>query len=295
MYTTPMQWDNLHTFLEIARQGSLSGAARVLKLTQPTIGRRLAAMEEALGAKLLQRTPDGFILTPIGESVLANAERMEQEALAAERLIFGGDVKMEGEVRITTVDTLASRIVTPAMIELQKAHPEISIELTPATQSLSLSRRETDIAIRAAPFTGNQIIARKIGTLALNFFARPEYLKEADTNEPRLISVMEDQSHLPEAVWMDKQFPNGKIRVRSNSREALYWAALAGGGIALLPRFRADKDDRLVRVLPDVPNLNRDIWIGVHSDMRQTPRIRVTMDALIAKFAEKARELNPED
>lgn len=294
MYTQSMQWDDLHTFLEIARQGSLSGAARALKLTQPTVGRRLAAMEDAMGAKLLQRTPDGFVLTPIGESVLANAERMEQEALAAERLIFGGDVKMEGDVRVTTVDTLASRIVTPALIALQKKHPQISVELAPATQSLSLSRREADIAIRVAPFTGNQIVARKVGSIALNFFARPEYLSEADLKAPRLISVMEDQAHLPEAVWTEKQFPNGKIKLRSNSREVQYWAALMGGGIALLPRFRADTDDRLVRVLPEAPDLRRDVWLGVHSDMRQTPRIRATMDALIEVFEENARALNPD-
>ena len=295
MYTVRMQWDDLHTFLEIARQGSVSGAARALKLTQPTVGRRLTAMEETLGAKLLQRTPDGFVLTPIGESVLANAERMEQEAHAAERLIFGGDIKMEGEVRVTTVDTLASPFVAPALIGLQKTHPEITVELTPAMHALSLARREADIAIRMVPFSGNQIVERKIGTIALNFFASPDYLRDANMNAPRLISVMHDQSHLPEAVWIEKQFPSGTIKMRSNSREVLFWAAVTGGGVALLPRFRADNDDRLARVLPESPDLRREIWLGVHSDMRQTPRIRATMDALIATFEENAPLLNPDD
>ena len=234
------------------------------------------------------------MLTPIGETVLANAERMEQEALAAERLIFGGDVKMEGDVRVTTVDTLASTIVTPALIALQKEHPDITVELAPATQALSLARREADIAIRMVPFNGNQIVQRKIGAIALNFFASPDYLAEADMDAHRLITVMDDQSHLPEAVWIEKQFPDGTIKMRSNSREVLYWAALTGGGIALLPRFRADHDDRLVRVLPESPDLKRDIWLGVHSDMRQTPRIRATMDALIALFEENAHRLNPD-
>ena len=294
MYTHLMQWDDLHTFLEIARQGSLSGAARALKLTQPTVGRRLAAMEETLGAKLLQRTPDGFVLTPIGESVLANAERMEQEALAAERLIFGGDIKMEGDVRVTTVDTLASQFVTPTLIALQKDHPNITVELAPATQTMSLARREADIAIRMAPFTGNQIVARKIGAIALNFFASADYLSGANMDAPQLITVMEDQAHLPEALWMEKQFPNGKIKMRSNSREVFFWAAITGGGVALLPRFRGDEDDRLVRVLPELPDLKRDIWLGVHSDMRQTPRIRATMDALVATFEENAHLLAPD-
>ena len=294
MYSNWMQWDDLHTFLEIARQGSLSGAARALRLTQPTVGRRLAAMEETLCAKLLQRTPGGFVLTPIGESVLANAERMEQEALAAERLIFGGDIKMEGDVRVTTVDTLATAFVTPALVALQKEHPDINVELAPASQALSLARREADIAVRVAPFTGNQIVARKIGAIALNFFASPDYLERADMSAPRLISVLDDQSHLPEATWIEKQFPTGTIRMRSNSREVLFWSAVSGGGVALLPRFLADQDDRLVRVLPASPDLRRDIWLGVHSDMRQTPRIRATMDALIAAFEENAHRLDPE-
>ncbi|MEO1963953.1 LysR family transcriptional regulator [Hyphomonas sp.] len=294
MYSNWMQWDDLHTFLEIARQGSLSGAARALRLTQPTVGRRLAAMEETLGAKLLQRTPGGFVLTPIGESVLANAERMEQEALAAERLIFGGDIKMEGDVRVTTVDTLATAFVTPALVALQKEHPDINVELAPASQALSLARREADIAVRVVPFNGNQIVARKIGAIALNFFASPDYLERADMSAPRLISVLDDQSHLPEATWIEKQFPTGTIRMRSNSREVLFWSAVSGGGVALLPRFLADQDDRLVRVLPASPDLRRDIWLGVHSDMRQTPRIRATMDALIAAFEENAHRLDPE-
>ncbi|MCA8893356.1 MAG: LysR family transcriptional regulator [Hyphomonas sp.] len=294
MYSNWMQWDDLHTFLEIARQGSLSGAARALRLTQPTVGRRLAAMEETLGAKLLQRTPGGFVLTPIGESVLANAERMEQEALAAERLIFGGDIKMEGDVRVTTVDTLATAFVTPALVALQKEHPDINVELAPASQALSLARREADIAVRVVPFNGNQIVARKIGAIALNFFASPDYLERADMSAPRLISVLDDQSHLPEATWIEKQFPTGTIRMRSNSREVLFWSAVSGGGVALLPRFLADRDDRLVRVLPASPDLRRDIWLGVHSDMRQTPRIRATMDALIAAFEENAHRLDPE-
>ena len=294
MYSKWMQWDDLHTFLEIARQGSLSGAARALRLTQPTVGRRLAAMEETLGAKLLQRTPGGFVLTPIGESVLANAERMEQEALAAERLIFGGDIKMEGDVRVTTVDTLATAFVTPALVALQKEHPDINVELAPASQALSLARREADIAVRVVPFNDNQIVARKIGAIALNFFASPDYLERADMSAPRLISVLDDQSHLPEATWIEKQFPTGTIRMRSNSREVLFWSAVSGGGVALLPRFLADRDDRLVRVLPASPDLRRDIWLGVHSDMRQTPRIRATMDALIAAFEENAHRLDPE-
>ncbi|MEZ5947558.1 MAG: LysR family transcriptional regulator [Hyphomonas sp.] len=289
-----MNWDDLRTFLAIARHGTLSGAARALGVSQPTMGRRLAAMEAESGARLLQRTPDGFLLTPLGESVLETAERMEAEALAAERLMCGGDVKLEGLVRITTVDTLASRIVAPALLAVQEAHPKIRFELAPATQSLSLSRRETDIAVRMTRFDGSQIVSRRIGTIALNCYARPSYLETADMDVPRLICLLEDQAHLPEAVWFQEQFPRGETVFRSNSREVLYWAALRGGGIAVLPRYRADAEQDLVRVLPARPDLKREIWLGVHSDMRQSPRIRATMDALIETFRAQAAWLDPD-
>jgi len=111
-----MEWDDLKTFLAIARYGTLSAAARALGVTQPTMGRRLHAMEDRTGARLLQRLPGRFALTPLGESVLGNAERIEAEALSAERTITGRDVALAGVVRLTTVDTLAARIVTPALV-----------------------------------------------------------------------------------------------------------------------------------------------------------------------------------
>ena len=149
-----MQWDDLQTFLAIARQGTLSAAARELGVTQPTMGRRLTAMERRMGARLLQRLPSGFALTALGESVLANAERIEAEALAAERTIVGRDVALEGVVRLTTVETLADRVVAPAMARLQQVHPGIVVELVPDMRTLSLSKREADIALRMTRFEG---------------------------------------------------------------------------------------------------------------------------------------------
>lgn len=113
-----MDWDDLRTFLAIARHGTLSAAARALGVTQPTMGRRLSAMEDRTGARLLQRLPGGYALTPLGETILGNAERVEAEVLAAERTITGKDIALEGLVRLTTVDTLAARIVTPALADL---------------------------------------------------------------------------------------------------------------------------------------------------------------------------------
>lgn len=288
-----MEWDDLRTFLAIARHGTLSAAARTLGVTQPTMGRRLAAMEERIGARLLQKQPGGFALTPLGESILGNAERIEGEALTAERVITGRDVALEGTVRLTTVDTLAARIVTPALAVLQQVHPGIVVELVPDTRTLSLSKREADIALRMSRFEGHEVVARKVGTLALGIYGSPRWLEPGNKANVRLITVLDDQAHLPEATWLREHYPKAEIAFRTNSREVQVWAAMSGAGVAAIACYLADAEPGLVRLNREVPNLTRDIWLGVHSDMRHMPRIRAVMDAVIDALREQQEILNP--
>jgi len=282
-----MDWDDLHTFLTIARHGTLSGAARALGVTQPTMGRRLTALEARSGARLLQRHPQGYALTSLGEAVLGNAERIEAEVMSAERTITGRDVALAGLVRVTTVDTLAATILTPALAALQCTHPGIVVELISDQRSLSLSKREADIAVRMTRFEGHELVSRKLGSMVLGMYASQAYLARhplAQTDH-KLVTVMDDQVHLPEAQWLATHFPQASVAFRSNSREVQLWAAKSGAGIATLACYRADTDADLIRVLPDTPPLTRDIWLGVHSDMRHMPRIRAVVDAIIAAFA----------
>lgn len=295
MHIPEMDWDDLRTFLAIARHGTLSAAARALGVSQPTMGRRLAVMEERIGARLLQRHPGRFALTPLGEAVLGNAERIEAEVFAAERAITGRDAALEGVVRLTTVDTLAARIVAPALAALQRRHPGIVLELVPDTRSLSLSRREADIALRMSRFEGNEVVARRAGRLAMGIYATPDWRERLGKEKVRLISTLDDQAHLPEAKWLIELFPDAVIGFRSNSREVQLQTALAGGGIAALARYRADTEPGLVRLCQDQPPLVRDIWLGVHSDMRHMPRARAVMDAIIGALEASAAILNPVD
>lgn len=288
-----MDWDDLRTFLAIARHGTLSAAARALGVTQPTMGRRLAAMEDRSGARLLQRLPGGYALTPLGETILGNAERVEAEVLAAERTITGKDVALEGVVRLTTVDTLAARIVAPALAALQESQSGIIVELVPDTRSLSLSRREADIALRMSRFEGHEVAARRVGALAMGLYASPRMAQLVADNQARLVTVLDDQAHLPEAKWLRDAFPDAPIGFCSNSREVQVHAALAGAGVAALARYRADIEPGLVRLFPDRPDLVRDIWIGAHVDMRHMPRVRAVTDAVVDALRRNAAVLKP--
>lgn len=288
-----MDWDDLRTFLAIARHGTLSAAARTLGVTQPTMGRRLAAMEARNGARLLQRLPGRYALTALGESVLGNAERIEAEVLAAERTITGRDVGLEGLVRLTTVDTLAARIVAPAIAALQSRHPGIMVELVPDTRSLSLSRREADIALRMSRFEGHEVAARRVGAMAMGLYATPDWQDRIAEGDVRLVTVLDDQAYLPEAAWLRETFPEGVIGFRSNSREVQLWATKSGAGIGALARYRADAEPGLVRLCTNMPGLVRDIWLGVHVDMRHMPRVRAVMDAVTDALRSNAAILNP--
>jgi DNA-binding transcriptional LysR family regulator len=288
-----MNWDDLRTFLAIARQGTLSAAARTLGVTQPTMGRRLAAMEARTGARLFQRLPEGYALTPLGEAVLGNAERAEAEVLAAERAITGKDVALEGLVRLTTVDTLAARIVGPALAALQSKHPGIVVELVPDTRSFSLSKREADVALRMSRFEGHEVAARRVGAIAIGLYASREWVQRIDQAEVRLVTGLEDQAHLPEARWLREAFPDALIGFRSNSREVQLHATLAGAGVAALARYRADIEPGLIRIKPTKPDLVRDIWLGVHVDMRHMPRIRAVTGAVTDTLRKSAAILNP--
>ncbi|PRX07243.1 UNVERIFIED_ORG: LysR family transcriptional regulator [Martelella mediterranea] len=289
-----MEWDHLQNFLAIARHGSLSAAARALGVTQPTMGRRLTAMEKSTGARLLIRTPDGFLLTPLGVQILDKAERIEEEMLGAELLINASDVHLDGVVRVTTLDMFGGDLVTPALVRLQRENPGVSFELVPSQQSLNLSRREADIAIRTRRFEGDLIVERKIGTLALAYYQAADASNFPENLAPQIVTVLQDQSHLPEARRIVEHFPELRIGLRSNNRNVQYQAVCNGGGIGLLPRFRADHDARLIRVRKDLPDLRREIWMGIHTDLRKMPRMRATMDALIEAFDQNSHLLDPD-
>lgn len=172
-----LDWDDLRYFLAIAQHGSLSAAAKELHVAQSTVGRRLASLERSLGARLLNRTPDGYFPTLAGQNVREQAERLEAEVLALERNVGGRDTRLSGLVRVTCAETVASQILAPCLATLHTEHPEIMIELIPNQRELSLSMREADIAVRLKRPDQHDLVVRRVGSLAFGLYASPEYLE----------------------------------------------------------------------------------------------------------------------
>ena len=162
--TAVLDWDDLRFFLAVVRTGSLSAAARELRVTQSTVGRRLASLEGNLGARLLHRTPDGYVPTLAGEAILGRVERVEAEALAVERAVGGRDAQLQGVVRVTAVETLASHVLAPCFCALQSRSPEGTVKLNgawraesgPAESRNELASRHVALCRVSVPGRGHQ-------------------------------------------------------------------------------------------------------------------------------------------
>jgi DNA-binding transcriptional LysR family regulator len=294
-----LDWDDLRFFLAIARMRSLSAAARELRVTQSTVGRRLASLESGLGAWLLHRTPEGYVPTLAGDAIMAQAERVEAEVLAVERTVGGRDAQLEGVVRVTAVDTLASHVLVPCFAALQAGSPEIALELVADVRHLSLAMREADIAVRLAPFEGHDLVVRRIGLLAHGLYASPAYLERhgepdfgAGCAGHRLVAGL-DAVEVPQlAGWLAAIAPRATVALRTDSPEAQLQGALRG---ACLPRLRGDAAGAQLRRLepPEAEAAAVGIWLAVHKDNRRIPRIRLVLDAVVAAFRDRDGELHP--
>ncbi len=282
-----LDWDDLRFFLAIARHGSLTAAAKDLRVAQSTVGRRLASLESSLAVRLLHRTPEGYRLTLAGDSVRAQAERVEAEALTVERTVGGQDDRFEGVVRVTCTETLAVHVLAPCFIALQHHHPEIRVELVPNPAEVSLSMREADIAVCLSPSERNELVVRRVGRMAFGLYASPLYLQRQ--GEPdfaagcaghRLMSSLDDVDGDDQSRWLAGLTSRARPGLQTSSHEALVVAARSGGGLACLARFRADPDPALTLLAPPTPAPPADICILVHKDSRGTPRIRATSAAI---------------
>ena len=287
MKAVVLDWDDLRFFLAIARHRSLTGAAKELRVAQSTVGRRLASLEANLSVRLLHRTPDGYRLTLAGESVQAQAERVEAEALTVERTVGGQDEKLQGVVRITCTETLAVHVLASCFVALQHHHPDILVELVPNPAQVSLSMREADIAVRLVPSERNDLVVRRIGRLGFGLYASPLYLQrhgtpdfEAGCAGHRLMTSMDDVDGDDQERWVADLASRARSGLQTSSHEALVVAARSGGGLACLACFRADCDPSLTKLATPSPAPPADIYLLVHRDSRSTPRIRATASAI---------------
>ncbi len=275
-----IQWDDLRTILAIARAGSLSGAARRLRVNHATVFRRLARIEARMATQLFERRRDGYAPTPAGEDIAATAQRVEAEVRNVGRRVAGQDLRPSGTVRVTTTDTLLAGLLSPIFADFGRTYPEISLEVAISNQLFDLTRREADIAIRPSLSPPENLIGRKIGTIAQAVYGRFGMTppQKAGLQTFDWIGPDERLAYRPLEAWMTGHGLDPRCRYRIDTLLGMHAAVCDGHGLAVLPCYLGDDDARLARAGDPIPELATDLWLLTHPDLRRVARIRAFLD-----------------
>jgi DNA-binding transcriptional LysR family regulator len=285
-----MDWDNARVFLAIYRRGTLRGAAAELQMDQATAGRRLAALEEALDARLFLRTPKRYVPTPAGETAFRAAEQMEAGAHALQRRMQGLDERLEGTVSLACTDSVATVFLMPALGALRRRHPGITVRMVASTQLSNLTRREADLAVRPVRPDAPDLIVRHLGQRAVGLYATREYLDarglpEAGTGLAGHDIVVYESTvgGTRRDVLCGEPAEGAHVALETNTGMMLTQAVAAGLGIGEIPTHLARRFPSLVRVWPERSE-PYDMWLVMHGDLKRTARVRAVADAVVEAF-----------
>ncbi len=284
----PISWDLHRSFLAVARHGSLSAAARALRLTQPTLGRHLDQLEQAFGVPLFTRSPQGLIPTETALALVAMAEAMESAADAIARAASARSGDIAGVVRITASEIIGAEVLPPILAAFAGLHPGIAFELHVSNRTEDLLRRDADIAVRMVRPTQSGLVARRLGETVMGFYAHRRYLDAAgepggiaDLARFRLIGFDRNPVPVPGLDPAIRLTPE-LFSLRTDSDLAQLAAVRAGYGIGACQIGIARRDANLVRLLPGAFALRLETWLVMHEDLRASLRVRRLFDHLAA-------------
>ena len=285
-----LEWSDFKILLALARAGSLAGAARDLHVDGSTVSRRLAALEEAVGAQLLIRSGRDFVWTAPGRAMLDAAEATEVATLAALRTVHAAQVEVEGRVRVSAAPAFAPLLMREVVPALRRTHPGLSVEVNGSYLRADLAKGDADIALRMMRPEEPDLVARRAFECAWCVYASASYLllrgQPATADELAhhdLLLYAEVLHSAPPTRWLESYKDSAPMASRFDSLETVREAAQAGAGIAVLPAFTADPAPDLRRVFPGSVAANTG-WVVYHESVRNVSRVRVVADALVEFF-----------
>jgi len=288
-----MDWNDLRYFLAVAEARTLLGAARRLGVNHSTVFRRINQFENAVGVRLFERLTDGYQLTQSGEEMFTHAQRIGEEIDLLQLKLQGKDFLPSGKIRITAPENLANEYLPAYIASFARLYPEIQLELVVGAQSLDLTRREADLAVRATPAPPPHLVGRKVLSVEWAYFAAPSLLEESGRPEKpselsgcRLIGADGALERVPPYQHLARHFTD-EVMMTCSTINAMSAMAEVGFGIALLPDDQVKPT--LVRLFPCDPPFQSDIWLLTHPELRKTERIRLLKDHLYRCFREDPR------
>jgi molybdate transport repressor ModE-like protein len=295
-------WNDLRAFLAVARGGSALAASKALKVNQTTVVRRLEALEQALGLKLVERDQGGSRLTEAGRAILAEAEQVERAAEAVARTAALHNRGAVGTVRVTCSEMVANTILTPALIDFRRLYPDITVEVAITDAALDLKSGEADVAIRGTSGSPDpDLFGRKISDSVFALYCSRAYVRQhgfparlEDLNDHLLVVGEGPVAGLPGMAWMLAQAPRAEIVVRSGSLTNLNAAIRAGLGIGPMVTTLSDPDPDLLRVSDEIEGSQATTWILTRPDLKDAPRVRAFIDFIIPHYQALRRRLEAE-
>ena len=280
-------WNDLRYFLELSRQDKLVRAAARLHVDHTTVSRRISALETQLDVRLFDRSPSGYRLTDAGLRLLPIAEQIETLSNRLYEEIAGKDARLGGTVRVATPEALGTQVIARHVAAFRAAHPDIEIELVAETRRTSLSKREADIAISLSRPDSGRLVAWKLCDYRLRLYGARDYLaahapilSQDDLAGHDFVSYIDDLIELPELRFFDSTIKNANVVFRSSNVSAQFNAIVDGIGLGLVHCFMAQREARLVPILPDRISVERSYWLLVHEDLRQVARVAAVCEFL---------------
>jgi DNA-binding transcriptional LysR family regulator len=287
-------WDHYRTLLAVLDEGSLSGAARALGLTQPTIGRHVEALEDEIGAPLFTRSAGGLAPTQAALALRPHAEAMAAAAEALLRTASGEAETERGVVRITAAHIVSVEVLPPILTGFHAAHPDVTIELAVSDHQEDLLRREADIAVRMVRPTQGSLLARHVGDVRLGLFAHRSYIERHGVPESLRaagVGIGFDRNMTMQRALAGRQlsFSREDFAFRSDSDLAQLAALRAGFGVGACHIQLAARDPNLVQVLADEFRYEMEVWVAMHEDLKTSRRMRLMFDWLVEGLVAYAR------
>lgn len=285
-------WELYRSFLAVTRHGSLSAAARALGTTQPTVGRQVEALEQALGIALFTRSPHGLRPNPAALGLVAHAETMEAAAAALLRTASGAAEEACGTVRLTASEMVGGEVLPTMLADFRRAYPRIAVELVLNNEAEDLLRRDADLAVRMFRPTQGALVAKRIGQVEIGLFAHRRYLeshsvpRSADALGCHALIGFDRSPLFSRAVGrIGAKVSRDQLALRCDSDLAQLAALRAGLGIGACQVGVARRDPELLPVLPGKLSLELDMWLVMHQDMRSCRRVALLFDHLAAALA----------
>jgi len=290
-----LSWDDFRYVKAIADARSLGGAAATLGVNHSTVFRRLDQIERRLGSRLFERGRGGYALTPSGEEMVELADRVGDDITSFERKITGLDLRPSGELRITSSDTVLLYLLTDVLADFRRAYPEIVIEVVVSNAMLNLSKRDADVAVRASYNLSDTLASHRVARIAWAIFgpkrmAGTPFDLQSDPARHNWVTFADHIAVARASKWLkDHAVDERQVVYRVNTMLGLGEAVAGGTGLALLPCFIGQSVASLARLSPPLPELEGQLWLLTHPDLRNTARVRAFIDFCAASIAKRRK------